>query len=333
LVTIKRLSAPWGAGLDTSDDAALDGPAFGGVAELAIAADLFPVTVKAAEGSVLGERADLAQQYRVAGQPEDVADAVALAPCHGFGPAVMAVAAHHDLDLGPAGADATDDMAQDQRHLGPVWRLAGAQDDRDGLAGRRLVDVDRQKAAAVVMCVPQRELLAAVHPVLGVIDIEQDASRHLIEAVAEQLDHRHHHAFERGRAGQVFQPADRRLRAQIGAALRQPPDRHFEGPIAAQRVAVVAVGIARRDHQRAVADHLGQPVPHPFRIARILNAGGQAFGNPKPLLDRRQQQYPGVRGQPAAVEGDMHRLARDRWQTRQHPRTLIHGGRELRCFG
>ena len=245
----------------------------------------------------------------------------------------MAVAAHHDLDRRPARADAADHMPQDQRHLGPVRRLAGAQDDRHRLAGGCLVDVDRQKTAAVVVRVPQRELLAAVNPILGVVDIEQDAPRHLFEAVAEQLDHRGHHAFERARAGQVLQPADGRLRAQIGPALRKPPDRHLEGGVGSERVAVVAVGIARRDQQCAVADHLRQPVPDPLGIAPVFDAGGQAIGDPEPLLDRRQQQYPGVRGQPAAVEPDMHRLARHRWQTRQNLRTLIHGGRELRCFG
>ena len=244
----------------------------------------------------------------------------------------MAVTAHDNIDRRPASADAADHMAKYQRHLGAVRRLAGTQDDRDGLAGRRLVDVDRQKAAAVVMRVPQRELLAAVHPVLGVVDVEQNAPRHLGKAVAEQFDHRRHHALERSRAGQVFQPADRRLRAQIGAAFRQPPDRHFEGRIGFERIAVAAVGIARRNQQCAVPDHLGQPVHHPFRVARIFDAGGEACGNLEPLFDRRQQQYPGIRGQTAAVEGDLHRLAADRWQTRQNPRSLIHGGRELRCF-
>ena len=214
----------------------------------------------------------------------------------------MAVAAHHDVDCRPAGADMADDMAQHQGHLGTVRRLAGAQDDRHRLAGRRLVDVDRLEAAAVVIGVEQRQLLTAVNPVLGVVDVEHDATRHLFEAVAEHLDHRRHHALERGRAGQVFQPADGRLRAQIGAALGQPPDRHLEGRIGAQRIAVVAVGIARRDQQGAVSDHLGQRMPHPFRRARVLDAIGQPLGDPKPLLDRRQQQYPGVRGHQAAIK-------------------------------
>ncbi len=180
------------------------------------------------------------------------------------------------------------------------------------------------------MGVEQRQLLAAMNPILGVVNVEQDAPGYLVEAVAEQLDHRRHHAFERDRARQVLQPADARLRAQITATLRQPPHRHFEHGIGSERIAVVAVGIARRDQHRPVADHLGKPVQHPVGIAPVFDASGQAFGNPEPLLDRRQQQYPGIRGHLAAVETDMHWLARHRWQTRQNPRTFPHGGRELR---
>ena len=212
----------------------------------------------------------------------------------------------------------------------PVRRLAGAQDDGDRLAGRRLVNVDRQKAAAVVMRIPQRQLLAAVNPVLGVVDVEQDAPRHLGEAVAEQFDHRCHHAFERGCAGQIFQPADARLRAQIIAAFWQPSDRHLKGGVGFERVAVVAVGIPRRDQKRTVSDHLGKLMHHPIGIAPIFEARRQAFGDLEPLLDRCQQQYSAVRSQSAAVEPDMHRLARHCWQTRQNPRIFPHGGRELR---
>src|SRR5215211_7102426 len=138
----------------------------------------------------LAEDADPVQQHRMAGEAEDVADTLAFAPRHRLRPGVMAVAAHHDVDRRPAGADMADDMAQDQGHLGAVWRLAGAQDDRHRLAGARLINVDRLEAAAVVVGVEQRQLLAAVNPVLGVVDVEHDAPGDLFEAVAEHLDHR-----------------------------------------------------------------------------------------------------------------------------------------------
>ena len=211
----------------------------------------------------------------------------------------------------------------------PVRRLAGAQDDRHRLGRGGLVDMDRLEAA-VVIGVEQCQLLAAVNPVLGVVDVEHDATGDLLEAVAEQLDHRRHHPLERGRAGQVLQPADGRLRAQIGAALGQPTDRHLESRVGTERITIVAVGIARRDQQGPIPDHLSKLVPHPVGVARVLDAVGQALGDREPLLDRRQQQYPSIRGHHAAIETQLHRLARDRWQTRQNPPTFVHGGRELR---
>src|SRR5438874_11501593 len=96
----------------------------------------------------------------------------------------MAAAARPDLDPWPAGADATDYVAQHQCHLGPVGRLARAQDNRHWLTGRRLVNVDRQQAAAVVMGIEQCQLLSAVNPVLGIVNVEQDAPGYLLEAVA-----------------------------------------------------------------------------------------------------------------------------------------------------
>src|SRR5438067_3397073 len=76
---MKRLSAPCGPASTRADDAALDVPAFSGVADVAVAADLFTFARNATEGGVLGEWADLAQQHRIAGEAEDVTDALALA--------------------------------------------------------------------------------------------------------------------------------------------------------------------------------------------------------------------------------------------------------------
>jgi hypothetical protein len=105
-----------------------------------------------------------------------------------------------------------DDMAQHARDLDAIGRLARTQEDRNRLAGRRLIYMDGQEAPAVVMRVEQRELLTAMHLVLGVVDIEHDALRHLGEAVAEQLDHGSHHPLQRGGAGQVLKPRHGRLR-------------------------------------------------------------------------------------------------------------------------
>ena len=73
-----------------------------------------------------------------------------------------------------------------------------SQDHGHRLAAPSLIDVDRQEAAAVVVGMEERQLLLAVHPVDGIVDVQNDAPRHLRKAVAEQLDHGRHHALERG---------------------------------------------------------------------------------------------------------------------------------------
>lgn len=127
-----------------------------------------------------------------------------------------------------------------------------------------------------------------------------------------KLDHGRHHPLERRWPGQVLQPAQRRLRAQIQAALRQPPDRQLEGRVGAQRVAVVGIGVTGGDHQCPQADHLGQPMAHPLWRPRVLDAACQPLGQAELAFDLGQHQHPGIRGQPAGVEGEVNRLAADR---------------------
>jgi hypothetical protein len=59
-------------------------------------------------------------------------------------------------------------------HLDAARRPAGPQDDRDGPARLRVIDVDRQEAAFVIMSVEQRELLVAVGDIAGVVDVQGD---------------------------------------------------------------------------------------------------------------------------------------------------------------
>jgi hypothetical protein len=59
-------------------------------------------------------------------------------------------------------------------HLDAARRLAGPQHDRHGPALLRVIDVDRQEAAFVIMSVEQRELLMAVDDITGVVDIQGD---------------------------------------------------------------------------------------------------------------------------------------------------------------
>jgi hypothetical protein len=66
---------------------ALDIPSPGSVAELAVAADLLALVSDPAERRLFGEPGGGLQEDLVAGEAENVADAVALAPAHRLGPA------------------------------------------------------------------------------------------------------------------------------------------------------------------------------------------------------------------------------------------------------
>ena len=226
----------------------------------------------------------------------------------------MAVAAHQDMHLGPVPPDARDDMLEDGAHFHPGRRLALAQDHRHRLAAGAFVDMDGQKAALVVVSVEQGELLPAMNRIERVVDVEDDRGRCPLPAGAEQVHHRAHHPRNLGPARRVLQPRHRWLRAQRLAALRGTTERHFEHRIMAQRRAVVAVLVARRNRKHPKPQHLHQRVVDPVRVAAIGQTRRQSCRDAQPLLDTAQQQHAGVGRQHAAVKGDAHLLARHRWQ-------------------
>nr|WP_246130444.1 hypothetical protein [Nitrospirillum amazonense] len=203
-------------------------------------------------------------------------------------------------------------MAHHQGHLGAVQRLARPQEDRHRLAGDRLVDVDGHEAAAVVVGVEQAKLLLAVGPVLGVVDVQDDAPGNGGEADAEQFHHGRHHALQRHRARQVLQARHRRLRAQVASGFRRAAAGHLERRVSAQPVAVFGIRITRGDRQGAEPDHLSQPMNHPLRRARILDAARQPVGDLQSTFHLRQKQDASVRRQPPTVEATDDGLAANR---------------------
>ena len=76
--------------------------------------------------------------------------------------------------LGPVLADAFDQPPQQGADFLARWRLAGAQNHGHRASGRGVIDVDRQKAALVVMGVPFRHFLAAMHNIERVVEIQEN---------------------------------------------------------------------------------------------------------------------------------------------------------------
>ena len=94
----------------------------------------------------------------------------------------------------------------------PARSLAGPQQRGDKTA-LCVEHNDRLKALIVVVGVEQAQLLAAMHAVEGVINIQNNTLRHRSERAAILLDERPPKAQQRSSVGKVFQPRDRRLRA------------------------------------------------------------------------------------------------------------------------
>ena len=177
------------------------------------------------------------------------------------------------------------------------------------------------------MRVEQRELLVAVHPVAGVVDVERDRRRRDREGAAEDVDQGGRQARHLDPQGGVLEPAHGRLRTEIPAALRRPADRQLERRIAAQRVAVVGDFVAAGDREHAEPEHRRQRVDHQRRIAPLPDAAGQRLGQPEPALRRAQQDKPAVGRDQAAREIGGHLLALYGWKIEREEAIFDHGGR------
>ena len=187
---------------------------------------------------------DLPRQRLRAGQSENIVDAVFLTPRHRLGPRVMAVAPKRDARLLPALSNAPDEAAQMGANLDAGRRLARPQHERHRTAVFGVIDMDRQKAALVIMGVEQRQLLVAVHDIAGVVDIQNDRDRLAFVRRHPLIDKRVGEADRVLQRRRVLQPRQRRLRTQVRAAFRQTPASKLERRIGAQTIQIVRVFIA-----------------------------------------------------------------------------------------
>jgi hypothetical protein len=231
---------------------------------------------------------------------QDVVEAVCLAPVEHLRAGVMAVGTDQDLRLRPVraeGADETAEKGADLRALGPLCRTQHGGNE----AAVAVEHDNRLEAVFVVMGVEQTQLLAAMDRIESVVDVEGDPTRDLAERRTVEIDQRPGQADERSLLGQILQPRNGRLRAQVPLR-RQAFERDLEQRIVPQASGVIAVLIAGGDHQQPEADNVGDRVHGAGRITRIVDTGGKTLGHLEPLLDRAQHQQAAIGRQPAAVK-------------------------------
>ena len=215
-------------------------------------------------------------------------------------------------------------------HLDAARRLAGPQHDRHGPALLRVIDVDRQEAAFVIMSVEQRELLMAMDDIAGVVNVERDGCGLARIAIHPCVDQSVGQADHVAQARRILQPRQRRLGTQIPARIRQATAGELERWIGPQMIEVVGVLVAAADREHAGAEHIDKAVHDPRRIAPIREHPGQFVGQTETPLGHRQKHHAPVRGQATAIEGSCDFLGLNGWKREWQNRIIGHGGRGVR---
>ena len=160
-------------GLDAGAGATLLVPGLGLITGLCETAQAGFIIECAAGADVIGGLFDGVSEECIAGQTKDEVDAVFFAPRHHLRAAVMPVAADRDVGRGPMPADPADEPTQMAAHFLTRRGLAGTQQYRYRPRYRRVIDMDRQKTALVVMGIKERQLLVTVHDIDRVIEVER----------------------------------------------------------------------------------------------------------------------------------------------------------------
>jgi len=311
-------------GLDARDHPARPRPAAGPMPEGRVAPHLRLGRPRMPEAQMIRYLGHFPVERGVAGEAEDVAGTVVVAPVHGLGAAVVTVAAPDDAGPLPGLQDALGQVPDHGAHLAALRRLRRPQDRRDGQARAGVVDVHRGKATLVVVRIPERQLLAAVSGVEGVVDIEDVAvaRRH---GACEMIDERTGEPRRVRLRRRILEAADGRLRGERAARFRAAADRHLHRWIVAQRVVVDAVLVAAADADDARADDLAQLMDEARRVAPVAQSRCHPRDDAEPLLGSPEQQHAGVRRLVATVEIDCELLPGDGWQIEGKRDSLRHG--------
>ncbi len=171
--------------------------------------------------------------------------------------------------------------------------------------------MDRLEAVAARVRVEERQLLLAVHHVVGVVDVEHDRRRRRRIALAEEIDEAGADLVRRLRIGEVLEPRDRRLTGQVVAALGRTLAGDQQRGVVAQRVEIIGILVAGRDRHHARRHHCTVAVDDEQWVARVGERIGDHGGEAQAAGRLTQHNEAAVRGKVAGIPRGCERLARD----------------------
>ena len=93
-----------------------------------------------------------------------------------------------------------------------------------------------------------------------------------------------------------------------------------------QRIQIVGVLISGGNRQHTRSQDVRKVMHHARRIAVIRDQRGEPIHDPHPPLGLSQKQYPGIRGDRAAVERAGDFLGTDGWKRERKRCRIGHGG-------
>ena len=198
------------------------------------------------EAQIVGGLGHQGIERRIAGEAENIIDAVVLRPLHGLDATVMTVASPHDAGVRPMRSQAFRRVLDDGPHLGALRGARRTQDRHHRRPARHMIDVHRRKTALVVMRVPERELLGAMRRAEGIVDIK-DLQLARLHRRAELIEQSRGEPRRLGLARRILQTADGRLRGQRRTALRTAADCEFHQRVVPQPVEVDGILVPARD--------------------------------------------------------------------------------------
>src|SRR3954452_11120060 len=167
------VDAPW-PGLDAGDDALDTVPACGAIVEFLEAAQLLATRPGRARSRARFQPGDMLVQRGGGSDAENVIEPFGTAEAQHLRRAIMAVGPQQDLDTRPVVAQRRDQAAQPEHDLSPARPARRAQEGGDHTA-LAVEDHDGLETVLVVMGVEWAQLLATVHSVESVVDVEHDA--------------------------------------------------------------------------------------------------------------------------------------------------------------